>query len=113
MLGQHIDSSNEDVSYLVGKCFHLLQYVRDKTGKNSKEQWSNYVQQLLDNMHIVLNRLYSKHADSCNPATGQDTCPESLMLLSEDKLSDDLIEKFAQLYIQFRNLVIYLMVAIR
>lgn len=115
ILRQQIDSLDVDVSYLVGKCFHLMQCVRDKNGSKSlKEQWSNHVELLFSNIHVILNRLYGKYTDNFHlPIEDSTESSTRSFLLAEDKLEHDSIEKFAQLYIQLRNLVIYLMVTIR
>lgn len=111
-LKKQICCLNNDTSIYVGKCFHLLQTVRDKIGKNQKEQWSIYMQELLHSVHILLNQLYSKYSNNVTYTTKGSESGYN-MILSDDKLSKDLIEKYGQLYLQFRNIVNYLIIAIR
>lgn len=106
---EHITCTNEDTGIYIGKCLHLLQSVRNKNDRNQSEQWGDYLQQLLNSIHCIFDNLYSKYSNHFK-------CTDNLkplLTVPDASLSSELTEKYAQLYIQYRNLINYLIIAIR
>ncbi|KAM7360147.1 proline-, glutamic acid- and leucine-rich protein 1 [Cochliomyia hominivorax] len=112
-LWKYVDHVEVEIVKNCGKCLHLLQQIKGGAvqGINHKTQWKNYQLQLLGGIHVVFNEMFANCTDMYEGNIEQELLPWE----KETKQFDlfDPVKKAAQLYIRCRNLIKYLIIALR
>ncbi|XP_055371693.1 proline-, glutamic acid- and leucine-rich protein 1 [Condylostylus longicornis] len=110
LIKNFVDSSEQNFVKLSGICLHLLQQVKGGSafGNSQKVSWKTYQLKLLGSLHNILDLLF------INCAEYFDFEKEEYNLdLYPLNLSDEPLSRTGQLTTRFKNLVNYLMIAIR
>lgn len=111
-LWKNLDHLNSDVVKNVGKCLHLLQQVKGGgvQGVNHKMQWKNYQLQLLGSIHAVYNEMFANCIEMYEDKIEQEHLPWGSQKIEFDP---EPVKKAAQMYTRCRNLLTYLITALR
>ncbi|XP_073829505.1 proline-, glutamic acid- and leucine-rich protein 1 [Musca autumnalis] len=109
-LAKFHDSLDADIVAYTGKCLHLMQQVSGGEVRSSshKSQWKNYQTQLVGSIHAIFNDMFA----NCNEIWDDNIVNEQLNM-DELVLSDEPVNRAAQLYIRCHNLVQYLIAALK
>ncbi|XP_061403048.1 proline-, glutamic acid- and leucine-rich protein 1-like [Musca vetustissima] len=109
-LAKFQDSLDADIVAYNGKCLHLMQQVSGGEVRSSshKTQWKNYQTQLVGSLHAVFNDMFA----SCNEIWDDNIVTDQLNM-EKLVLSDEPVNRAAQLYIRCHNLVQYLIAALK
>ncbi|XP_013113472.2 proline-, glutamic acid- and leucine-rich protein 1 [Stomoxys calcitrans] len=104
------DSLQADIVIYNGKCLHLLQQVSGGEIRSSshKSQWKSYQTQLVGSIHAIFDDMFA----NCNEMWDDSVVQEHLTL-EKLELSDEPVNRAAQLYIRYHNLMQYLIVALK
>ncbi|XP_055906809.1 proline-, glutamic acid- and leucine-rich protein 1 [Eupeodes corollae] len=104
------DSTDEVLTLWSGKCLHLLQQVRGGgvQGISHKAAWQSYQMKLLGSLHSLMDSAFSNCTELYD-----DSIEKDQLNIAPLELSDEPVKRAMQIYIRFRNLVKYLIAALR
>ncbi|XP_055851289.1 proline-, glutamic acid- and leucine-rich protein 1 [Episyrphus balteatus] len=104
------DTTDENLSLLSGKCLHLLQQVRGGgvQGISQKAAWQNYQMKLLGSLHSLMDSAFANCTELYD-----DFVEKEQLNIAPLVLSDEPVKRAMQIYIRFRNLIRYLIAALR
>ncbi|XP_062124055.1 proline-, glutamic acid- and leucine-rich protein 1 isoform X1 [Drosophila sulfurigaster albostrigata] len=108
-----LDISNQDVVYLSGCCWLMLQQERTNanTAGNLHErmQWQNYQMGILNNLNILLNQVFPTYTNAYSTCSTSETHKFEYFMV---KLHADPIERASQVCRRFSNLIEFLKIAL-
>ncbi|XP_058978290.1 proline-, glutamic acid- and leucine-rich protein 1 [Musca domestica] len=109
-LAKFHDSLDGDIVAYNGKCLHLMQQVSGGEVRSSshKAQWKNYQTQLVGSIHAIFNDMFAH----CNEIWDDNIVTDQLNM-EKLVLSDEPVNRSAQLYIRCHNLIQYLIAALK
>lgn len=104
-----IDSQDEDVIRLAGKCMLMLQQIRGGgvQGTSHKTMWLQYQLQLLGSVHVCLDEMFSNTHEKFDGSAIKERLD-----IPKLKLSDEPVTKAAQIMIRCGNLLKFLEIMI-
>lgn len=109
-LARFHDTLDADIVLYNGKCLHLMQQVSGGEIRSSshKTQWKTYQTQLVGSIHEIFDVMFA----NCNEIWDDNVVQEHFNM-EKIELSDEPVNRAAQLYIRYHNLVQYLIVALK
>lgn len=106
-----VDSGDEQLVRRSGRCLHLLQQTRGGGGTGGtahKAAWTALQRQLVAELHQLLDVIYANTPEVIDARTDDDEAGAAKFQLPELRLSDEPVQRIAQLVQRFRNVCDYL-----
>ncbi|KAH8378852.1 hypothetical protein KR009_001772, partial [Drosophila setifemur] len=105
-----LGSSNSDVVYQTGECWLLLQNIRGAFNNgniNDKCLWREYQLKLLNHLDFIIQNNFSISEDTIDSSANSNTLDPLAI-----KLATDPLERAAQIFRRFKNIVVFLKIAL-